>query len=75
MLYHQLFTEHLKVPKSLLLKGSVYMLQVVYQEGNAVLLECDMKCVLESNPMLTCLQTKWPNIELLWLSGVTPSLN
>jgi hypothetical protein len=51
------------------------MLQVVYQEGNAVLLECDMKCVLESNPMLTCLQTKWPNIEVQWLSGVTPSLN
>lgn len=49
--------------------------RVVYQEGNAVLLECDMKCVLESNPMLTCLQTKWPNIEVQWLSGVTPSLN
>jgi len=53
----------------------LYVLQVVYQEGNAVLLECDMKCVLESNPMLTCLQTKWPNVEVQWLSGVTPSLN
>ncbi|KAJ9600934.1 hypothetical protein L9F63_000881 [Diploptera punctata] len=49
--------------------------RVMYQEGNAVLLECDMKCVLESNPMLTCLQTKWPNIEVQWLSNVTPSLN
>ena len=53
----------------------LYVLQVVYQEGNAVLLECDMKCVIESNPMLTCLQTKWPNVEVQWLSGVTPSLN
>lgn len=49
--------------------------RVVYQEANAVLLECDMKCVLESNAMLTCLQTKWPNIEVQWLSGITPSLN
>ncbi|XP_046672888.1 ubiquitin carboxyl-terminal hydrolase MINDY-3 homolog isoform X3 [Homalodisca vitripennis] len=31
--------------------------KVVYQEGSAVLLECNMKCVLDSNPMLTCLHT------------------
>ncbi|XP_054268276.1 ubiquitin carboxyl-terminal hydrolase MINDY-3 homolog [Macrosteles quadrilineatus] len=49
--------------------------KVVYQEGSAVLLECNMKCVLDSNPMLTCLQTKWPSIEVRWLSGATPSLN
>lgn len=49
--------------------------KVVYQEGQAVLLECDIQCVLESNPMLTCLQTKWPNIELQWVNGITPSLN
>ncbi|CAG2055826.1 unnamed protein product [Timema podura] len=42
---------------------------VMYQEGNAVLLECDMKSVLDNNPMLTCLQTKWPNIEIQWRSG------
>lgn len=59
----------------LLMVSLLYVLQVVYQEGNAVLLECDMKCVLESNPMLTCLQTKWPNVEVQWLSGITPSLN
>lgn len=59
----------------LLMLSPLYVLQVVYQEGNAVLLECDMKCVLESNPMLTCLQTKWPNVEVQWLSGITPSLN
>jgi len=59
----------------LLIVSPLYVLQVVYQEGNAVLLECDMKCVLESNPMLTCLQTKWPNVEVQWLSGITPSLN
>nr|CAD7437541.1 unnamed protein product [Timema bartmani] len=49
--------------------------KVMYQEGNAVLLECDMKSVLDNNPMLTCLQTKWPNIEIQWRSGSTPSLN
>uniref|UniRef100_A0A0K8S6T2 Ubiquitin carboxyl-terminal hydrolase MINDY n=1 Tax=Lygus hesperus TaxID=30085 RepID=A0A0K8S6T2_LYGHE len=49
--------------------------KVVYQEGNAVLLETNMASVLESNSMLTCLQTKWPSIELQWVSGVTPSLN
>ncbi|GLG98890.1 hypothetical protein R5R35_003833 [Gryllus longicercus] len=49
--------------------------KVIYQEGQAVLLECDIQCVLESNPMLTCLQTKWPNIELQWSRGITPSLN
>uniref|UniRef100_A0A1B6DPN6 Ubiquitin carboxyl-terminal hydrolase MINDY n=1 Tax=Clastoptera arizonana TaxID=38151 RepID=A0A1B6DPN6_9HEMI len=49
--------------------------KVVYQEGSAVLLECNMKCVSDSNPMLTCLQTKWPSIEVHWTSGVTPSLN
>lgn len=59
----------------LLMVSPLYVLQVVYQEGNAVLLECDVKCVLESNPMLTCLQTKWPNVEVQWLSGITPSLN
>lgn len=49
--------------------------KVVYQEGSAVLLECNMKCVSDSNPMLTCLQTKWPSIEVQWLNGFTPSLN
>jgi hypothetical protein len=30
-------------------------------------------CII-SNPMLTCLQTKWPNIEVNWMDR-TPSLN
>ncbi|CAH0753807.1 unnamed protein product [Bemisia tabaci] len=49
--------------------------KVVYQEGKAVLLECSVRSVCESNPMLTCLQTRWPNIEILWVNGTTPSLN
>lgn len=49
--------------------------KVLYQKGNAVLLETHMSSVMESNGMLTCLQTKWPSIELQWLSAFTPSLN
>lgn len=41
----------------------------------AVLLECELKSVCESNPMLTCLQTKWPSIEVNWLNLKIPSLN
>uniref|UniRef100_A0A6M2DD93 Ubiquitin carboxyl-terminal hydrolase MINDY n=1 Tax=Xenopsylla cheopis TaxID=163159 RepID=A0A6M2DD93_XENCH len=48
--------------------------KVTYQRGTAVLLECDLKSVCPSNTMLTCLQTKWPNIEINWL-GRIPSLN
>lgn len=53
----------------------IFLFQVVYQEGKAVLLECSVRSVCESNPMLTCLQTRWPNIEILWVNGTTPSLN
>ncbi|KAG5670707.1 hypothetical protein PVAND_000953 [Polypedilum vanderplanki] len=28
-----------------------------------------------SNPMLTVLQTKWPNIEINWIQDTIPSLN
>ncbi|KAK9505298.1 hypothetical protein O3M35_009386 [Rhynocoris fuscipes] len=49
--------------------------KVLYQEGNAVLLETHMSSVMENNNILTCLQTKWPSIELQWISGLTPSLN
>ncbi|XP_068083950.1 ubiquitin carboxyl-terminal hydrolase MINDY-3 homolog [Anabrus simplex] len=49
--------------------------KVMYQEGQAVLLECDLDCVMDSDPMLTCLQTKWPNIEVQWIREITPSLN
>ncbi|XP_019875967.1 ubiquitin carboxyl-terminal hydrolase MINDY-3 homolog [Aethina tumida] len=49
--------------------------QVQYHVGSAILLESDLKSICESNPMLTVLQTKWPNIEVNWFQNVTPSLN
>ncbi|KAJ8953722.1 hypothetical protein NQ314_007332 [Rhamnusium bicolor] len=48
---------------------------VQYHIGAAILLESDLKSVCESNPMLTVLQTKWPNIEVNWCNNVMPSLN
>lgn len=52
---------------------------VRYSRGCAVLLESDLKTMCQpSNPMLTCLQTKWPAIEVNWTlaSGkLMPSLN
>lgn len=49
--------------------------RIKYQKGQAVLLECTVKCILDSNPMLTVLQTKWPRIEIQWDLGKSPSLN
>ncbi|KAG5878374.1 hypothetical protein JTB14_020612 [Gonioctena quinquepunctata] len=49
--------------------------QVQFHIGSAILLESEIKAVCESNPMLTVLQTKWPNIEVNWCDNVTPSLN
>lgn len=49
--------------------------QVQYHFGSAILLESDLKSICESNPMLTVLQTKWPNIEVNWCDNITPSLN
>ncbi|XP_033325335.1 ubiquitin carboxyl-terminal hydrolase MINDY-3 homolog isoform X2 [Megalopta genalis] len=49
--------------------------KVIYRKGQAVLLECTIKGILESNPMLTVLQTKWPRIEVQWDIGQNPSLN
>lgn len=49
--------------------------KVRYHKGQCVLLECNIKSILDSNPMLTVLQTKWPNIEVQWDMGRTPSLN
>ncbi|XP_076666523.1 ubiquitin carboxyl-terminal hydrolase MINDY-3 homolog [Andrena cerasifolii] len=49
--------------------------KLVYRKGQAVLLECSIKGILESNPMLTVLQTKWPRIEIQWDVGQNPSLN
>ncbi|EDW56088.1 GM22931 [Drosophila sechellia] len=49
--------------------------KVRYYCGTAILLEGDLKSVCTSNPMVTCLQTKWPNIEINWHDGHMPSLN
>lgn len=49
--------------------------RISYITGQAVMLECSVKCILESNPMLTVLQTKWPRIEIQWEFGRNPSLN
>ncbi|KAF2905796.1 hypothetical protein ILUMI_00391 [Ignelater luminosus] len=49
--------------------------EVQYHFGSAILLESDLKSINDSDPMLTCLQTKWPNIEVQWCDNITPSLN
>lgn len=49
--------------------------KVRFSRGSAVMLECDLKSVCVSNPMLTCLQTKWPNIDVNWNGSKAPSLN
>lgn len=48
--------------------------KIVYHKGQVVLLESNLKCVSNNN-MLTCLQTKWPNIEVEWDNNLQPSLN
>lgn len=55
--------------------GSNSGAKVKYNKGSAILLESDLKMCNLSNPMLTCLQTKWPNIEVNWHDFRTPSLN
>ncbi|KAM7348603.1 ubiquitin carboxyl-terminal hydrolase MINDY-3 homolog [Cochliomyia hominivorax] len=49
--------------------------RVHYCKGSAILLESDLKSICASNPMMTCLQTKWPNIEINWHDMRIPSLN
>uniref|UniRef100_A0A1A9X4J8 Ubiquitin carboxyl-terminal hydrolase MINDY n=1 Tax=Glossina brevipalpis TaxID=37001 RepID=A0A1A9X4J8_9MUSC len=49
--------------------------KVRYSKGSAILLESDLKSICASNPMMTCLQTKWPNIEINWHNMRIPSLN
>lgn len=48
--------------------------RVVYRTGRAALLECPMRAAT-TDPMLTCLQTKWPSIDVVWDDGHSPSLN
>nr|XP_019530017.2 ubiquitin carboxyl-terminal hydrolase MINDY-3 homolog [Aedes albopictus] len=49
--------------------------RVRYSKGQAIQLESDVRMCNPSDPMLTCLQTKWPNIEVNWNDARTPSLN
>ncbi|XP_075158494.1 ubiquitin carboxyl-terminal hydrolase MINDY-3 homolog [Haematobia irritans] len=49
--------------------------RVRYCKGSAILLETDLKSVYASNPLMTCLQTKWPNIEMNWHDMRIPSMN
>ncbi|GBP77395.1 Ubiquitin carboxyl-terminal hydrolase MINDY-3 homolog [Eumeta japonica] len=48
--------------------------RVVFRTGRAALLECPLRAA-SSDPMLTCLQTKWPSIDVVWDDGHSPSLN
>lgn len=49
--------------------------KVTFIEGNAVIQESDVICIAEDNHLQSCLQTKWPFIEIQWKEGVTPSIN
>ncbi|XP_065349446.1 ubiquitin carboxyl-terminal hydrolase MINDY-3 homolog [Cloeon dipterum] len=50
--------------------------KVEYVEGQAVTLESLVgPSMSDSNTMLTCLQTKWPSLEVQWTACATPSLN
>lgn len=48
--------------------------RVIYRTGRAALLECLMRAA-STDAMLTCLQTKWPSIDVVWDDGQSPSLN
>lgn len=48
--------------------------QVKYYHGSAILLESDLRSV-SNDCVSSCLQTKWPNIEVNWDNNRTPSLN
>lgn len=48
--------------------------RVAYRTGRAALLECPMRAA-STDQMLTCLQTKWPSIDVVWDEGQSPSLN
>ncbi|KAL5006775.1 hypothetical protein ScPMuIL_015581 [Solemya velum] len=50
--------------------------KVKYKEAKATIKEeLDIQIITDTSPMKTCLETKWPSIELGWLSPHIPSLN
>jgi len=49
--------------------------KVTYIEGNAIIQESDVICISEDNNLQSCLQSKWPCIEIQWKGNVTPSIN
>ncbi|XP_002736856.1 ubiquitin carboxyl-terminal hydrolase MINDY-3-like [Saccoglossus kowalevskii] len=58
------------------LKRSSQSRKVVYIEGTTNIYDpSEIKCVTDSTPIKTCLQTKWPGIEVQWQDGITPSIN
>jgi len=57
------------------LKRSCPGQKVVYQEGKAMLMDFEVRLYSGNTPILTCLQTKWPGLEIEWAAKTVPSLN
>ncbi|XP_064647903.1 ubiquitin carboxyl-terminal hydrolase MINDY-3-like [Lineus longissimus] len=50
--------------------------QVKYLEGTAKIADIqDIVVTTDITPILTCLQTKWPTVELHWKDNIVPSMN
>ncbi len=49
--------------------------QVEYGIGEAKLIDFTDQPELAINSIKSCLQTKWPTMEIKWANGVIPSLN
>ncbi|XP_027868662.1 ubiquitin carboxyl-terminal hydrolase MINDY-3 isoform X2 [Xiphophorus couchianus] len=58
------------------LKQSNHKERVEYVEGTALVLGFEDPMVrTDDTPVKRCLQTKWPYIELLWATNLSPSMN
>ncbi|RXM29226.1 Protein FAM188A [Acipenser ruthenus] len=58
------------------LKQSNHNEKVMYVEGTALVVGFEDPMVrTDDTPIKRCLQTKWPYIELLWTTDISPSLN
>ncbi|XP_053569989.1 ubiquitin carboxyl-terminal hydrolase MINDY-3 [Bombina bombina] len=56
------------------LRQSNYKEKVTYTEGTAIM-GFDPQLQTDDTPIKRCLQTKWPFVELLWVTDRPPSLN